>query len=124
MAKSEKACAIIIYAFENAPLRIVMDVGDDPGHISRLLDALYASNRTLSRIAVQTPLFRMSYNGQNMSNCFDQLATLFSQLDRWEKDAAIPDLYRAPMRLESIDPICFLDSTAAALRTREISEQT
>lgn len=40
------------------------------------------------------------------------------------KDAAIPETHKAPMLLASIDPNCSLESTAAALRTKEVSELT
>lgn len=124
LGKREKACAIIICALGDAPLRVVMDVDDNPARMLELLDARYASNRTVSRIAVQTQLFRLSYNGQNMSEYVDQFAALFSQLDRMGKDAAIPESHKAPMLLASIDPNCSLESTAAALRTKEITELT
>lgn len=39
-------------------------------------------------------------------------------------DAAIPDTHKAPMLLTSIDPNCALESTAAALRTNEVTELT
>lgn len=54
------------------PLRVVMDVDDNPGRMLELLDSWYASNRTVSRISVQTQLFRMSYEGQNMVSYIDQ----------------------------------------------------
>lgn len=57
LAKREKACAIIICALEDAPLSVVMDVDDDPARMLTLLDAFYASNRTISRIAVQLNCF-------------------------------------------------------------------
>lgn len=124
IAKREKACGIIICALGDAPLRVVMDVDDDPALMLKLLDDRYASSRTVSRIAVQTQLFRMSYNGQNMSEYVDHFTSLFSQLDRMGKDAAIPESHKAPMLLASIDPSCSLESTAAALRTKAISELT
>ena len=123
-AKREKASGIIISALGDAPLRVVMDVDDDPARMLQLLDGRYASNRTVSRIAVQTQLFRMSYNGQNMSTYVDQFTSLFSQLERMGTDAAIPDSHKAPMLLASIDPKCPLESTAAALRTKDIGELT
>ena len=60
-AKKEKASGIIISALGDAPLRVVIEAEDDPAKMIQLLDARYASNRTVSRIAVQTQLFRMSY---------------------------------------------------------------
>ena len=72
MVKREKASGIIISALGDAPLRVVMDVDDDPSRMLKLLDSRYASNRTVSRIAVQTQRFQMSYNGQDMSSYIDQ----------------------------------------------------
>ena len=123
-AKREKASGIIISALGDAPLRVVLEADDDPVKMLQLLDARYASNRTVSRIAVQTQLFRMTYKDQNMSTYVDQYTSLFSQLERMGKDAAIPETHKAPMLLASIDPTCSLEPTAAALRTKSISELT
>ena len=71
---------------------------------------------------MQTQLFRMSYTGQNMATYVDQFTSLFSQLERMGEDAAIPESHKAPMLLASIDPSCALESTAAALRTKDIDD--
>ena len=124
VAKREKASGLIISALGDAPLRVVLEADDDPERMLKLLDARYASNRTVSRIAVQTQLFRMTYTNQNMSAYVDQYTSLFSQLERMGKDAAIPETHKAPMLLASIDPKCSLESTAAALRTKDVAELT
>lgn len=124
MPKRKKACAIIFYALVDAPQHVVMDVDNDPGRMLKVLDARYAYISTVSLIAVQTELCRMSYKGQSMSELVDQFATLFSQWVRMGNIAAIPESYKAPMLLASIDPSCSLESAAAALRTQEISELT
>ena len=124
IAKLEKASGIIISALGDAPLRVVLEADDDPKRMLKLLDARYASNRTVSRIAVQTQLFRMRYTDQNMSTYVDQYTSLFAQLERMGKDAAIPETHKAPMLLASIDPQCPLESTAAALRTKDVVELT
>ena len=98
-----------------------MDVDDDLRRMMELLYSRYASNRTVSRIAVQTQLFRLRYNGQNISEYVEQYTTLFAQLERMGKEAAVPESHKAPMMLASIDPSCSLESTAAALRTKEVS---
>eukprot|EP00171_Calliarthron_tuberculosum_P008425 IDg8425t1 len=123
-AKLEKASGIIISALGDAPLRVVIDADDNPARMLKLLDARYASNRTVSRIAVQTQLFRMQYTDQNMASYVDTYASLFSQLERMGKGAAIPDSHKAPMLLASINPDCVLESTAAALRTKDATELT
>ena len=124
MARREKASGIIISALGDAPLLVVMDIEDDPARMLQSLDSHYVSNRTGSRIAVQTKLFRMSYNGQDMSSYIDQYTSLFSQLERMGKDSAIPESHKAPMLLASINQTCTLESTAAALRTEDASELT
>lgn len=99
-----------------------MDVGDELERMIRLLDERYASRQTVSRIAIQTKLFRLSYNGQNMSTYIDQFTSLLSQLERMEKHAAIAESHKSPMVLASINPKCRLESTAAALQTKGIEE--
>lgn len=120
VANLEKASGMIISALGDAPLRVVLDADDDPARMLKLLDARYASNRTVSRIAVQTQLFRMRYIDQNMSTYVDTYTALFSQLERMGKDSAIPESHKAPMLLASIDPSCALESTSAALRTKDV----
>lgn len=85
-------------ALGDAPFHIVLKADDDPAKMLHLVDAGYASSRTVYCIAVQTQLFRMTYKGQNMSSYIDQFTSLFSQLERMRKDAATPE----PMR-----PRCF-----------------
>lgn len=101
-----------------------MDVDDDPACMLQLLDARFASNRTVSKISVQTQPFRMAYTNQSMTSYIDEYTSLFSKLESMGKDAAIPESHKAPMLLASIDPNCPLESTAAALRTKEVSELT
>lgn len=57
----------------------------------------------VSKIAVQTQLIQMIYTGQNMSSYIDPFSSLFSQLERMGKDAAIPKTHKSPVRLASAD---------------------
>jgi len=115
---------MIIAALGDAPLRVIAEVDDDPAKMLNLLDARYASSRTVSRIAVQTQLYRMRYNEQDMSKYIDQYTALFSQLEFMGKTVAVPDAHRAPMLLASIDPTSELEPIAAALRTKDADDLT
>lgn len=70
--KFQKATGIIISALGDVLLRVVIEADEDPGKMLKLLDAIYASNRTVSRIAVKTQIFRMDYTTKNMSTYIDQ----------------------------------------------------
>ena len=122
--KLEKVSGMIISALGDSPLRVVADADGDPARMLRLLDARYASDRTVSRIAVQTQLYRMRYTGQDMSRYIDDYATLFGQLEFMGKDVAIPDAHKAPMLLASVDPSSDMESISAALRTKDANELT
>lgn len=61
----------------------------------------------------------MTYNGENTLSYIDQYNSLFSQLERMDKDAAISERHRAPMFFASINSKFSLESTAAALRTKK-----
>lgn len=61
---------------------------------------------------------------QNMESCIDQFSASCSQLERILKDVAIPQTYKAPMLLPSIDPKSSLEPTAAALRTQAANDLT
>lgn len=50
--------------------------------------------------------------------------SLFSQLEGMEKGSAILDCHKALMLPAFIDKMCGLMSTAAALRTKDVSELT
>lgn len=123
-AKVENASGIIICKLGYVPLRVVLDDNDDPRLMLQLLDAQYASNRTVFRIAVQTQLLWMRYTSQNMSSYVDKYASLFSQLERMGQGAASPKSHKAPILLASIDPGCVLESTSVALRAKEVSGLT
>lgn len=58
IAERGKASKIIFAALGDAPLRDVFEADDDPERKASLLDG-YASNLTVSCIAVQTEFFRM-----------------------------------------------------------------
>lgn len=124
ISKREKASGIINSALGDVPLWVVLEAYDDPGRMLELLDSRYASNRTVSRIAVQTQLFRMTYTDQDMSTYVDHYTYMFAQLKQMGKDIAIPDTHKAPMLLASIDPHGPLESAAAALRTKNTAELT
>lgn len=89
--KAEMASGIIISALGDSPLRVVLDAGDNPKKMLKLLGARYASNRTVSRIATQTQIFRMKYNRQNMTEYIDEYTYLYSQLERMGDQVAIPE---------------------------------
>lgn len=78
----EMASGIIISSLRDAPLRFVFEAEDDPCRMINLLDSRYASRWTVSRIAVQSQLFGMSYKDQNMYSYVDQYASLFGWLER------------------------------------------
>lgn len=122
--KLEKASGMIISALGNSPLRVVADADDDPAKMLKLLDVRYASNRTVSRIAVQTQLYRMRYNGQDMSKYIDEYTALSSQIEFMGKNVAVPESHKAPMLLASIDPNSEMEAIAAALRTKDADDLT
>lgn len=123
-AKLEKASGMIISSLGNTPLRVVADADDDPARMLQLLDARYASNRTVSRIAVQTQLYRKRYRGQDMSKYIDEYTALFSQLEFMGNKVAVPEVHKAPMLLASIDPKSAMEPIAAALRTKDADDLT
>jgi gag-polypeptide of LTR copia-type len=89
-----------------------------------LLDDRSASSRAASRIAVQTQLYRKTYDGGDMATFIDEFGSLFSQLERMGKDAAIPESHKAPMLLAAIPIDSPLEVTAAALRTKDVVDLT
>lgn len=117
-----KHAAWLFCAVGDGSLRMVMDVEDDPAQMVKRLDNRRASSCRVSINAVQTQPFRMSYNNQNISKYIDQFTSLFSQLDRTGKEAAIAESHKAPMFLASMDPNSPLKITAAALRIDKMSE--
>lgn len=66
----------------------------------------------------------MRYNGQNMAFYIYQYSTLLSQLERMGKDVAIPESYKAPILLASINPDSSLEPTPVPFRKNKVSELT
>lgn len=62
-AKCEIACKIIICYLGDALFRMVMNVVDDPARMLQLFEGRDASKRTVSKISIQTQLFRMKNSG-------------------------------------------------------------
>lgn len=89
-----------------------------------LRDTIFASNRTVPRIAIRAWLFRMFYKARDMPSYIDQYTSLFSKLERMGKDSAIPDSHKAPMLFACNDQTCAAESTAAGVRTKGASEVT
>lgn len=81
-ARLAKVSGILISALSDAPIRVLLDMDGEPDALLSLLDSRYACSRTVSKIAVQTQLSRMSYTGQNLSACIDEYTPLFHKLDR------------------------------------------
>lgn len=81
----QTASGMITSALGSTPLRAVADADDQHVKVLELLDVRYASNRTVSRIAVQTQLYRRRYYGQNMSKYIDQYSTLFTRKHLWKR---------------------------------------
>jgi hypothetical protein len=120
--KQECACSIIIAALDDSPLRIVADVYEDTIRMIMLLDDLYASSRAASRIAVQTELNRNTYRGGNISTFINEFGTLYSHIERMEKDAATPESPKALMLLLDIPTDSTLQLMAAALHTKDVAD--
>jgi hypothetical protein len=89
----------------------------------KLLDECYASCAA-SRIAIQTLLYRKTNDGSDMAKFIDEHCSLFSQLERMGKDAAIPETHKAPMLVAAIPVDSPLEVPAAALRTKDVAELT
>lgn len=89
IVKKEKASRIIISALHDSPLRVVLEADDDTKRMFKLLDARYASIRTISRISVQTQLFRMRYTDQNMTFFVYKYTSLFAHLEQMGNDTEI-----------------------------------
>lgn len=119
MSKSRKmSLGIVIPAFGNAALRVVVEAGDDLAKLLTLFHARYVSSTTVSRIAAQTQFLCMTYDGQRMPDHSNQYTSLFSQLKRIGNEARILETHKALTSLSSINQNFFLVPTAAALRTK------
>lgn len=72
----------------------------------------------------EDPTYSGSNNDQNMSTYDDQFTPLSAQLERMGRDAAKPDLRRAPSLLGSIGAKYLLEWTATVLHTKEATDLT
>jgi hypothetical protein len=78
----------------------------------------------MSRIAAQTALYRKTYNNGDLPVFVAELASLLPQLERMGYDSSVPESHKATILLASIPVKSPLETTAAALRTKDMSELT
>lgn len=57
-----------------------------------------------------------------MAKVVDEYSTVFPQLERMGKEAAIPESHKAPMFLASVNPSSHLEVTVADLRRKDIAD--
>lgn len=117
---SEKYSGVIVVPFGNILLQVVIEALNFPNKRFQRLGSNYAY--VCSRISVQTELFWMEYNYQNIDDDIEQYTSLFVPLDRMEKEWVVLGFDKAPTLLASVSPKCNLKATVAALRTKEPSE--
>jgi hypothetical protein len=75
-------------------------------------------------MAVQTALHRKTYNNDDISVFADEFASQVPQLERMGSDASVPESHKATILLASIPVKSPLETTAAAPRTKDMSELT
>lgn len=115
-----KATNIIVSALGDVSLSVFMDQGDDPFIMIELLDARFASTRTSSLFAVLASLFRKRHTGkEDMATYIDEFQQLFAQLERMGSKA-ISEEFKVPLLLFSLGHNSPVESTLAALRTRDM----
>lgn len=90
-----------------------------------MLDNRFASNRTATRISVLTAMYTKRFNyKQHLPTYIDEFESLFAQLERMGTDNEIPEFHKAPLLLSSMGNNSPLESTVAALRTKDTDQLT
>lgn len=118
----DKASAIMVAALGDTAFRICSNKAGDPMAMLSLLEKLFASKRTATRISVLTSLFAKRFHGQtrdDMATHINEFEMLFSQLQCMGDESKIPKSFKAPLLLASMGKSSPLESTVAALRTRD-----
>ena len=121
----QKASAMLTTELGDSALRVCSTQITDPMKMLELLDKRYASTRTATRICVLTSVYSKRFEAKdNMPRYIDEFESLFSQLERMGKDAAIPESHKAPLLLASMGHYSPLESTVAALRIKDTEDIT
>lgn len=122
----EKTSAMLAVALGGTAQRVYLTQVSDPVQMPDILDSCFASSRTATRISVLTWTYtkRFSSTEDEMSHCFGDFESLFAQLERMEQNTRIPDSHKALSLLAGMGSDSALQSTAAALRTRNTEKLT
>ena len=116
----QKSSAMIIHALGDAALRVCMSDVDEPLEMLASLDSRYASNRATTRIALLTSLYAKRYrNHENMAKYIDEFESLFAQIEKMGKEAAVPETHKAPILLASMGTSSQMESIVAVMRMRD-----
>lgn len=121
-----KSSAMLVAALGDTALRVCSSKIGQPLQMLEMLDNRFASSRTATRISVLTTMYTKRFNSRkdNMGKFIDEFETLFAQLERMGPDTKIPESHKAPLLLASMGTTSQLESTVAALRTKDTDELT
>lgn len=121
-----KSSAMLVAALGDTALRVCSSKIGEPLEMLKMLDNRFASSRTATRISVLTTMYTKRFNpkSDNMGKFIDEFETLFSQLERMGTETKIPESHKAPLLLASMGTTSQLESTVAALRTKDTDELT
>lgn len=119
----DKSSAIMVAALGDTALRVCSAKIGEPLQMLDLLDKRFASNRTATRISVLTAMFSKRFCAKDdMPKYIDEFETLFAQLERMGPETKISESHKAPLLLASMGNSSPLESTFAALRTRDTDQ--
>eukprot|EP00171_Calliarthron_tuberculosum_P004953 IDg4953t1 len=79
----DKATALLANALGDMALRVCSSEISDLLKMLKLIDSIFASNRSAARISVPTTIYSKRHNGtDNMAKFVDEFESLFAQLKR------------------------------------------
>lgn len=122
----EKASAMLVAALGDKALRVCSSKIGEPLEMLKMLDNLFASSHTATRISALTTMYTKRFNPKkdNMGKFIDEFETLLAPLDRMGTDTKIPESHKAPLLWASLGKTSQLESTVAALRKKDTDDIT
>lgn len=120
-----KTAAIVTNSLGDLPFCVCCTVIENTLKLIELLDQLYATMRSASRISTLNSVYSKNYqNIKNIGAYIDEFESLFAQLEIMGNDTDVPESHKLALLLASMGTTSILESSVAVLRVMDTVDLT
>ena len=121
----DKVTSIIALSLREAPFRVCRSAKGNPKEMLELLDARYASKRSVSWIALLHTICTKKHKGkEDLAKFVDDFDRLFSQFEQIKPDVIFPDEIKVGLFMASLQETASLKSSLASLKLQDDDKLT